>query len=139
MIMLMSSIEISGQVCEIRFGEGMRHCCYSRNPSSSLHFSRFSSIFTCMAWLVSNSQSKHFLAMAKTASFRLSDSNITFMPFLLYHFILFLQLFHPTCKIHNLSNFDPNLMGFFVLPSSWSLVFYHYFSRFFGWVIFKWP
>jgi hypothetical protein len=48
------------------------------------------------------------------------------------------HFYNQPSKIHNLLIFDPNSMGFFVLCSSWSLLFYHYFSRIFGWVVFKW-
>ena len=56
-----------------------------------------------------------------------------------YFFSNYFTLIHPICKNHNLFNFDPKFMGFFVLCSSWSLLFYHIFSRIFGCLVFKWP
>jgi hypothetical protein len=52
--------------------------------------------------------------------------------FILFHF------WSPTYKNHNISNFNPNLMGFFALASSWSLLFYHIFSRILWSMDFNW-
>jgi hypothetical protein len=55
--------------------------------------------------------------------------------------VIFSLLFHlitQTSKNHNLSNFNPKIMGLFALYSLWPLFFYHIFSRILWSLVFVW-
>jgi hypothetical protein len=55
-----------------------------------------------------------------------------------FNFIFLFHLPWPTYINHKWFNFNPNLMGFFALASSWSLLFYHNFSRILWSMVFDW-